>query len=236
MNNLRTLSFLVLAGLLAACGQSDDTPATSGGSGSSGKSAANQKYKKSDKKPKLDDLEIADLQAIQDIFAASNISNMEVRQNAKNWSYKAGFEPSCSAYQSFYNSQRLLYADIAPQIKALKLQTVLGKGLVETLAPALENISDAADQMVLLDWDTCGTSAFAHKLGPVATKMAEANRAYAKAIVEYSDTIKSHDMFTLADQTSVLHTATDTEKAAKYLQDHPKPIDQADQPKTEPAQ
>ena len=118
MNNLRTLSFLVLAGLLAACGQSDDTPATSGGSGSSGKSAANQKYKKSDKKPKLDDLEIADLQAIQDIFAASNISNMEVRQNAKNWSYKAGFEPSCSAYQSFYNSQRLLYADIAPQIKA----------------------------------------------------------------------------------------------------------------------
>ena len=140
MNSLRTLSVLVLAGLLAACGQSEDVPTSSGG-GSSGHSAANQGYKKANKKAKLDDLENADLQAIQDVFAASNISNMEVRQNAKNWSYKAGFEPSCSAYQSFYNSQRLLYADIAPKIQALKLQTVLGKELVATLAPALEKIA-----------------------------------------------------------------------------------------------
>ena len=137
MNSLRTLSALVLAGLLAACGQSEDVPTSTGG-GSSGHSAANQGYKKANKKAKLDDLENADLQAIQDVFAASNISNMEVRQNAKNWSYKAGFEPSCSAYQSFYNSQRLLYADIAPKIQALKLQTVLGKELVATLAPALD--------------------------------------------------------------------------------------------------
>ena len=137
MNSLRTLSALVLAGLLAACGQSEDVPTSSVG-GSSGHSAANQGYKKANKKAKLDDLENADLQAIQDVFAASNISNMEVRQNAKNWSYKAGFEPSCSAYQSFYNSQRLLYADIAPKIQALKLQTVLGKELVATLAPALD--------------------------------------------------------------------------------------------------
>ena len=134
MNSLRTLFVLTLVGLLAACGQSEDAPVSSGGSGGSGHSSANRGYKKSDKKAKLSDLENADLQAIQDIFAASNISNMEVRQNAKNWSYKAGFEPSCSAYQSFYNSQRLLYADIAPQIQALKLQTVLGKELVATLA------------------------------------------------------------------------------------------------------
>ena len=146
---------------------------------------------------------------------------MEVRQNAKNWSYKAGFEPSCSAYQSFYNSQRLLYADTAPQIQALKLQTVLGKELVATLAPALEKIADASDQMVLLDWDACGTAEFAKKLAPAAAQMAEANRVYAKAIVQYSDAIKSHDMFTLADETSVLHTATDTEKALKYLQGQP---------------
>ena len=145
MNSLRTLSALVLAGLLAACGQSEDVPTSTSG-GSSGHSAANQGYKKANKKAKLDDLENADLQAIQDVFAASNISNMEVRQNAKNWSYKAGFEPSCSAYQSFYNSQRLLYADTAPQIQALKLQTVLGKELVATLAPALEKIADASDQ------------------------------------------------------------------------------------------
>ena len=52
--------------------------------------------------------------------------------------------------------------------------------------------------------------------------MAEANRVYAKAIVQYSDAIKSHEMFTLADETSVLHTATDTEKALKYLQGQPK--------------
>ena len=129
MNSLRTLFVLTLVGLLAACGQSEDAPVSSGSSGSSGHSSANRGYKKADKKAKLSDLENADLQAIQDIFAASNISNMEVRQNAKNWSYKAGFEPSCSAYQSFYNSQRLLYADIAPQIQALKLQTVLGKEL-----------------------------------------------------------------------------------------------------------
>ena len=220
MNSLRTLSALVLAGLLAACGQSEDVPTSSVG-GSSGHSAANQGYKKANKKAKLDDLENADLQAIQDVFAASNISNMEVRQNAKNWSYKAGFEPSCSAYQSFYNSQRLLYADIAPKIQALKLQTVLGKELVETLAPALEKIADASDQMVLLDWDACGTAEFAKKLAPAAAQMAEANRVYAKAIVQYSDAMKAHDMFTLADETSVLHTATDTEKALKYLQGQP---------------
>jgi len=175
MNSLRTLSALVLAGLLAACGQSEDVPTSTSG-GSSGHSAANQGYKKANKKAKLDDLENADLQAIQDVFAASNISNMEVRQNAKNWSYKAGFEPSCSAYQSFYNSQRLLYADIAPKIQALKLQTVLGKELVATLAPALEKIADASDQMVLLDWDACGTAEFAKKLAPAAAQMAEANR------------------------------------------------------------
>ena len=86
MNSLRTLSALVLAGLLAACGQSEDVP-TSAGGGSSGHSAANQGYKKANKKAKLDDLENADLQAIQDVFAASNIINMEVRQYAKNWSY-----------------------------------------------------------------------------------------------------------------------------------------------------
>ena len=197
MNSLRTLSALVLAGLLAACGQSEDVPTSTGG-GSSGHSAANQGYKKANKKAKLDDLENADLQAIQ-----------------------AGFEPSCSAYQSFYNSQRLLYADIAPKIQALKLQTVLGKELVATLAPALEKIADASDQMVLLDWDACGTAEFAKKLAPAAAQMAEANRVYAKAIVQYSDAIKSHDMFTLADETSVLHTATDTEKALKYLQGQP---------------
>ena len=222
MNSLRTLFVLTLVGLLAACGQSEDAPVSSGGSEGSGHSSANRGYKKADKKAKLDDLENADLQAIQDIFAASNISNMEVRQNAKNWSYKAGFEPSCSAYQSFYNSQRLLYADIAPKIQALKLQTVLGKELVETLAPALEKIADASDQMVLLDWDDCGTAQFAKKLVPAAKQMAEANRVYAKAIVQYSDAIKSHEMFTLADETSVLHTATDTEKALKYLQGQPK--------------
>ena len=221
MNSLRTLFVLTLVGLLAACGQSEDAPVSSGGSGGSGHSSANRGYKKADKKAKLSDLENADLQAIQDIFAASNISNMEVRQNAKNWSYKAGFEPSCSAYQSFYNSQRLLYADIAPQIQALKLQTVLGKELVATLAPALEKIADASDQMVLLDWDACGTAEFANKLVPAAKQMAEANRVYAKAIVQYSDAIKSHEMFTLADETSVLHTATDTEKALKYLQGKP---------------
>lgn len=221
MNSLRTLFVLTLVGLLAACGQSEDAPVSSGSSGSSGHSSANRGYKKADKKAKLSDLENADLQAIQDIFAASNISNMEVRQNAKNWSYKAGFEPSCSAYQSFYNSQRLLYADIAPQIQALKLQTVLGKELVATLAPALEKIADASDQMVLLDWDACGTAEFANKLVPAAKQMAEANRVYAKAIVQYSDAIKSHEMFTLADETSVLHTATDTEKALKYLQGKP---------------
>ena len=220
MNSLRTLCVCVLVGLLAACGQSEDAPTTTSG-GSSGHSAANQGYKKANPKAKLSDLENADLQAIQDIFAASNISNMEVRQNAKNWSYKAGFEPSCSAYQSFYNSQRLLYADIAPKIQALKLQTVLGKELVETLAPALEKIADASDQMVLLDWDDCGTAQFAKKLVPAAQQMAEANRVYAKAIVQYSDAIKSHEMFTLADETSVLHTATDTEKALKYLQGQP---------------
>ncbi|MDO4658273.1 hypothetical protein [Kingella sp. (in: b-proteobacteria)] len=221
MNSLRTLFVLTLVGLLAACGQSEDAPVSSGGSGGSGHSSANRGYKKADKKAKLSDLENADLQAIQDIFAASNISNMEVRQNAKNWSYKAGFEPSCSAYQSFYNSQRLLYADIAPQIQALKLQTVLGKELVATLAPALDKIADASDQMVLLDWDACGTAEFANKLAPAAKQMAEANRVYAKAIVQYSDAIKSHEMFTLADETSVLHTATDTEKALKYLQGKP---------------
>ena len=221
MNSLRTLFVLTLVGLLAACGQSEDAPVSSGGSGGSGHSSANRGYKKADKKAKLSDLENADLQAIQDIFAASNISNMEVRQNAKNWSYKAGFEPSCSAYQSFYNSQRLLYADIAPKIQALKLQTVLGKELVTTLAPALEKIADASDQMVLLDWDDCGTAQFAKKLVPAAKQMAEANRVYAKAIVQYSDAIKSHEMFTLADETSVLHTATDTEKALKYLQGKP---------------
>ena len=221
MNSLRTLFILTLVGLLAACGQSEDAPVSSGGSGGNGHSSANRGYKKADKKAKLSDLENADLQAIQDIFAASNISNMEVRQNAKNWSYKAGFEPSCSAYQSFYNSQRLLYADIAPKIQALKLQTVLGKELVTTLAPALEKIADASDQMVLLDWDDCGTAQFAKKLVPAAKQMAEANRVYAKAIVQYSDAIKSHEMFTLADETSVLHTATDTEKALKYLQGKP---------------
>ena len=221
MNSLRTLFVLTLVGLLAACGQSEDAPVSSGGSGGSRHSSANRGYKKADKKAKLSDLENADLQAIQDIFAASNISNMEVRQNAKNWSYKAGFEPSCSAYQSFYNSQRLLYADIAPQIQALKLQTVLGKELVATLAPALDKIADASDQMVLLDWDACGTAEFANKLVPAAKQMAEANRVYAKAIVQYSDAIKSHKMFTLADETSVLHTATDTEKALKYLQGKP---------------
>ena len=209
MNSLRTLFVLTLVGLLAACGQSEDAPVSSGGSGGSGHSSANRGYKKADKKAKLSDLENADLQAIQDIFAASNISNMEVRQNAKNWSYKAGFEPSCSAYQSFYNSQRLLYADIAPQIQALKLQTVLGKELVATLAPALEKIADASDQMVLLDWDACGTAEFANKLAPAAKQMAEANRVYAKAIVQYSDAIKSHEMFTLADE------------ALKYLQGKP---------------
>ena len=221
MNSLRTLFVLTLVGLLAACGQSEDAPVSSGGSGGSGHSSANRGYKKADKKAKLSDLENADLQAIQNVFAASNISNMEVRQNAKNWSYKAGFEPSCSAYQSFYNSQRLLYADIAPQIQALKLQTVLGKELVATLAPALDKIADASDQMVLLDWDACGTAEFANKLAPAAKQMAEANRVYAKAIVQYSDAIKSHEMFTLADETSVLHTATDTEKALKYLQGKP---------------
>lgn len=221
MNSLRTLFVLTLVGLLAACGQSEDAPVSSGGSGGSGHSSANRGYKKADKKAKLSDLENADLQAIQNVFAASNISNMEVRQNAKNWSYKAGFEPSCSAYQSFYNSQRLLYADIAPQIQALKLQTVLGKELVATLAPALDKIADASDQMVLLDWDACGTAEFANKLTPAAKQMAEANRVYAKAIVQYSDAIKSHEMFTLADETSVLHTATDTEKALKYLQGKP---------------
>lgn len=221
MNSLRTLFVLTLVGLLAACGQSEDAPVSSGGSGGSGHSSANRGYKKADKKAKLSDLENADLQAIQNVFAASNISNMEVRQNAKNWSYKAGFEPSCSAYQSFYNSQRLLYADIAPQIQALKLQTVLGKELVATLAPALDKIADASDQMVLLDWDACGTAEFANKLVPAAKQMAEANRVYAKAIVQYSDAIKSHEMFTLADETSVLHTATDTEKALKYLQGKP---------------
>ena len=230
MNSLRTLFVLTLVGLLAACGQSEDAPVSSGGSGSSGNSSANRGYKKADKKAKLSDLENADLQAIQDIFAASNISNMEVRQNAKNWSYKAGFEPSCSAYQSFYNSQRLLYADIAPQIQALKLQTVLGKELVATLAPALEKIADASDQMVLLDWDDCGTAQFAKKLVPAAKQMAEANRVYAKAIVQYSDAIKSHEMFTLADETSVLHTATDTEKALKYLQGQPKKGDVSSAP------
>ena len=222
MNSLRTLCVCVLVGLLAACGQSEDVPTATSGGSSGNHSAANQGYKKANKKAKLDDMENADLQAIQDIFAASNISNMEVRQNAKNWSYKAGFEPSCSAYQSFYNSQRLLYADIAPKIQALKLQTVLGKELVETLAPALEKIADASDQMVLLDWDDCGTAQFAKKLVPAAKQMAEANRVYAKAIVQYSDAIKSHEMFTLADETSVLHTATDTEKALKYLQGQPK--------------
>ncbi len=221
MNSLRTLFVLTLVGLLTACGQSEDAPVSSGGSGGSGHSSANRGYKKADKKAKLSDLENADLQAIQNVFAASNISNMEVRQNAKNWSYKAGFEPSCSAYQSFYNSQRLLYADIAPQIQALKLQTVLGKELVATLAPALDKIADASDQMVLLDWDACGTAEFANKLAPAAKQMAEANRVYAKAIVQYSDAIKSHEMFTLADETSVLHTATDTEKALKYLQGKP---------------
>ena len=221
MNSLRTLFVLTLVGLLAACGQSEDAPVSSGGSGGSGHSSANRGYKKADKKAKLSDLKDADLQAIQNVFAASNISNMEVRQNAKNWSYKAGFEPSCSAYQSFYNSQRLLYADIAPQIQALKLQTVLGKELVATLAPALDKIADASDQMVLLDWDACGTAEFANKLAPAAKQMAEANRVYAKAIVQYSDAIKSHEMFTLADETSVLHTATDTEKALKYLQGKP---------------
>ena len=221
MNSFRTLFVLTLVGLLAACGQSEDAPVSSGGSGGSGHSSANRGYKKADKKAKLSDLENADLQAIQNVFAASNISNMEVRQNAKNWSYKAGFEPSCSAYQSFYNSQRLLYADIAPQIQALKLQTVLGKELVATLAPALDKIADASDQMVLLDWDACGTAEFANKLAPAAKQMAEANRVYAKAIVQYSDAIKSHEMFTLADETSVLHTATDTEKALKYLQGKP---------------
>ena len=45
MNSLRTLSALVLAGLLAACGQSEDVPTSSGGD-SSGHSAANQGYKK----------------------------------------------------------------------------------------------------------------------------------------------------------------------------------------------
>ena len=230
MNSLRTLFVLTLVGLLAACGQSEDAPVSSGGSGSSGHSSANRGYKKADKKAKLSDLENADLQAIQDIFAASNISNMEVRQNAKNWSYKAGFEPSCSAYQSFYNSQRLLYADIAPKIQALKLQTVLGKELVATLAPALEKIADASDQMVLLDWDDCGTAQFAKKLVPAAKQMAEANRVYAKAIVQYSDAIKSHEMFTLADETSVLHTATDTEKALKYLQGQPKKGDVSSAP------
>ena len=221
MNSLRTLFVLTLVGLLAACGQSEDAPVSSGGSGGSRHSSANRGYKKADKKAKLSDLENADLQAIQNVFAASNISNMEVRQNAKNWSYKAGFEPSCSAYQSFYNSQRLLYADIAPQIQALKLQTVLGKELVATLAPALDKIADASDQMVLLDWDACGTAEFVNKLAPAAKQMAEANRVYAKAIVQYSDAIKSHEMFTLADETSVLHTATDTEKALKYLQGKP---------------
>ena len=230
MNSLRTLFVLTLVGLLAACGQSEDAPVSSGGSGGSGHSSANRGYKKADKKAKLSDLENADLQAIQDIFAASNISNMEVRQNAKNWSYKAGFEPSCSAYQSFYNSQRLLYADIAPQIQALKLKTVLGKELVATLAPALEKIADASDQMVLLDWDACGTAEFANKLAPAAKQMAEANRVYAKAIVQYSDAIKSHEMFTLADETSVLHTATDTEKALKYLQGQPKKGDASPAP------
>ncbi len=230
MNSLRTLFVLTLVGLLAACGQSEDAPVSSGGSGGSGHSSANRGYKKADKKAKLSDLENADLQAIQDIFAASNISNMEVRQNAKNWSYKAGFEPSCSAYQSFYNSQRLLYADIAPKIQALKLQTVLGKELVTTLAPALEKIADASDQMVLLDWDDCGTAQFAKKLVPAAKQMAEANRVYAKAIVQYSDAIKSHEMFTLADETSVLHTATDTEKALKYLQGQPKKGDVSSAP------
>ena len=230
MNSLRTLCVCVLVGLLAACGQSEDAPPTTSGGSNSGHSAANQGYKKANKKAKLDDLENADLQAIQDVFAASNISNMEVRQNAKNWSYKAGFEPSCSAYQSFYNSQRLLYADIAPKIQALKLQTVLGKELVTTLAPALEKIADASDQMVLLDWDDCGTAQFAKKLVPAAKQMAEANRIYAKAIVQYSDAIKSHEMFTLADETSVLHTATDTEKALKYLQGQPKKGDVSSAP------
>ena len=75
--------------------------------------------------------------------------------------------------------------------------------------------------MVLLDWDACGTAEFAKKLAPAAAQMAEANRVYAKAIVQYSDAIKSHDMFTLADETSVLHTATDTAKALKYLQGQP---------------
>jgi len=61
-------------------------------------------------------------------------------------------------------------------------------------------------------------------------RMAEANRVYAKAIVQYSDAMKAHDMFTLADETSVLHTATDTEKAAKYLQGQPKKGDASPAP------
>ena len=42
--------------------------------------------------------------------------------------------------------------------------------------------------------------------------------------------MKAHDMFTLADSTSVLHTATDTEKAAKYLQGQPKKGDASPAP------